>query len=37
MIKVRGLHKQFGDVHAVRGVDMDVTAGEVVVIVGPSG
>ena len=37
MIKVRGLHKRFGDTHAVRGVDLDVAAGEVVVIVGPSG
>jgi polar amino acid transport system ATP-binding protein len=37
MIRVRGLQKSFGDVHAVRGVDLDVAAGEVVVIVGPSG
>ena len=37
MIRVRGLRKSFGDVHAVRGVDLDVAPGEVVVIVGPSG
>ena len=38
MITVTDLHKSFGShVHAVRGVDLDVGAGEVVVIVGPSG
>ena len=37
MIKLRGLHKRFGDVHAVNGVDLDVHEGEVLVIVGPSG
>jgi polar amino acid transport system ATP-binding protein len=37
-IEVRNLHKSFGkDIHAVRGVDLDVDRGEVVVIVGPSG
>ena len=38
MISVRDLHKTFGkNIHAVRGVDLDVDEGEVVVIVGPSG
>ncbi len=38
MIQVRDLHKTFGKhIHAVRGVDLDVAVGEVVVIVGPSG
>ena len=38
MITVTDLHKTFGShVHAVRGVDLDVGVGEVVVIVGPSG
>jgi ABC-type polar amino acid transport system ATPase subunit len=37
-IEVRDLHKTFGkDIHAVRGVDLDIEQGEVVVIVGPSG
>ncbi|MGI9622691.1 MAG: amino acid ABC transporter ATP-binding protein [Acidimicrobiales bacterium] len=37
-IQVRDLHKIFGkDIWAVRGVDLDVDVGEVVVIVGPSG
>ncbi|MFT5204478.1 MAG: ABC-type polar amino acid transport system ATPase subunit [Candidatus Aldehydirespiratoraceae bacterium] len=37
MIKVRGLHKRFGKVRAVNGIDLDVAEGEVVVVVGPSG
>ncbi|MBP7998784.1 MAG: amino acid ABC transporter ATP-binding protein [Chloroflexi bacterium] len=37
MIEIKGLHKEFGSVKAVRGVDFTVNQGEVVVIVGPSG
>ncbi|HEY84489.1 MAG TPA: amino acid ABC transporter ATP-binding protein [Chloroflexi bacterium] len=37
MIKVRGLHKYFGPLHVIKGVDLDVTSGEVVVVIGPSG
>ncbi len=37
MIKVRGLHKYFGPLHVIRGVDLDVMPREVVVIIGPSG
>jgi ABC-type polar amino acid transport system ATPase subunit len=37
IIKVRGLHKYFGPLHVVKGVDLDVMPGEVVVIIGPSG
>jgi general L-amino acid transport system ATP-binding protein len=37
IIKVRGLHKWYGDFHVLRGVDLDVTPGEVIVICGPSG
>ena len=37
-IEIRDLHKTFGkDIHAVRGVDLDIEQGEVVVVVGPSG
>jgi ABC-type polar amino acid transport system ATPase subunit len=37
IIKVRGLHKYFGPLHVIKGVDLDVEAGEVVVVIGPSG
>lgn len=37
MLKVRGLKKRFGQHEVVKGVDMDVHEGEVVVIIGPSG
>ena len=37
IIKVRGLHKYFGPLHVLRGLDLDVAQGEVVVIIGPSG
>lgn len=37
MIEVKGLHKSFGDLHVLRGVDFHVEAGEVVVLIGASG
>ncbi|WLG93784.1 amino acid ABC transporter ATP-binding protein [Pseudomonas sp. FP198] len=37
MLTVRGLHKRFGDHEVVKGVNLDVAEGEVVVIIGPSG
>jgi len=36
-ICIRGLHKSYGRFAALRGVDMDIVAGEVIVIIGPSG
>ena len=37
IIKVKGLHKYFGPLHVIKGVDLDVMPAEVVVIIGPSG
>lgn len=37
IIRVVNLHKHFGNVQALRGVDLTVERGKVVVIVGPSG
>lgn len=36
-VEVRGLHKSYGDNHILHGIDLDVAAGEVVVVLGPSG
>jgi len=36
-LKITGLHKHFGGVHAVRGIDLDIPDGEFTVLVGPSG
>ncbi len=36
-VKITGLHKRFGAVHAVRGIDLDIPDGEFTVLVGPSG
>lgn len=37
MVKVKDLHKYFGDLHVLRGINLKVEKGEVVVIIGPSG
>jgi ABC-type polar amino acid transport system ATPase subunit len=37
VVEVRGLHKHFGHLHVLRGVDLTVERGEVLVIIGPSG
>jgi len=37
MIEVRGLTKAYGEIEALRGVDLSVAAGEMCVVLGPSG
>ncbi|MER0242676.1 amino acid ABC transporter ATP-binding protein [Streptomyces sp. HSW2009] len=37
MVDVRGVHKSFGPQKVLRGVDLQVRAGEVTVVLGPSG
>src|SRR5262249_19558059 len=37
VIQVSGLHKSYGEVHAVRGIDFQVQAGEVFGLLGPNG
>ena len=37
VIRARGLRKSYGDVEAVRGIDIEVDAGEVFALLGPNG
>ena len=37
MIRLENVHKYFGDLHVLRGVNLEIRQGEVVVIIGPSG
>mgnify|MGYP000879973147 CR=1 FL=1 len=37
MIQIRDLHKSFGTLHVLRGIDLDIAAQEVVCVIGPSG
>jgi len=37
MVRIQGLHKSFGTLHVLRGVDLDVNRGDVLCIIGPSG
>lgn len=37
MISIRNLKKSFGDLHVLKGIDLDVHRGEKVVVLGPSG
>ena len=36
-VELRGLRRSFGDVHALDGMNLDMTPGELVVLLGPSG
>jgi len=37
IIHIENVHKYFGHVHALKGVNLDVNRGEVVMVIGPSG
>jgi len=37
IIQLRNIHKHFGDLHVLKGINLDVYPGEVLVIIGPSG
>jgi len=37
VIKINGLHKNFGSLEVLKGIDLHIKLGEVVVIIGPSG
>jgi polar amino acid transport system ATP-binding protein len=37
MLRLEGVHKRFGDLHVLRGIDLSVERGGVVCVIGPSG
>jgi ABC-type polar amino acid transport system ATPase subunit len=37
MIELRGVHKSFGPLQVLNGIDLQITKGEMVVVIGPSG
>jgi polar amino acid transport system ATP-binding protein len=37
LLKLDGIHKRFGDLEVLRGIDLEVAKGEVVCVIGPSG
>jgi len=37
LLEVRGIHKRFGGVHAVRGCDLQVEEGSITALIGPNG
>jgi len=37
IVRIQGLHKSFGDLEVLKGINIEVTRGEVVVVLGPSG
>jgi glutamate transport system ATP-binding protein len=37
LIDIKGINKHFGSNHVLKGVDLQVHKGEVVVVIGPSG
>ncbi|MGH7377978.1 MAG: amino acid ABC transporter ATP-binding protein, partial [Candidatus Methylomirabilales bacterium] len=37
LIRMEGVHKWFGDLHVLKGIDLQVEPRVVVVVIGPSG
>ena len=37
MIRLENLHKSFGELHVLKGIDLNIDKGEIIAIVGPSG
>ncbi|WLV25377.1 amino acid ABC transporter ATP-binding protein [Aciduricibacillus chroicocephali] len=37
MISIRNLHKSFGDLEVLKGIDLEIERGKVIVMIGPSG
>jgi polar amino acid transport system ATP-binding protein len=37
LIRLEGVHKWFGNLHVLRGIDLEVDQGDVLVVIGPSG
>jgi ABC-type polar amino acid transport system ATPase subunit len=37
VLRIRNLHKRFGDLEVLRGIDLEIAEGEVLVVIGPSG
>jgi polar amino acid transport system ATP-binding protein len=37
MLRLEGVHKRFGELHVLRGIDLEVDRGGVVCVIGPSG
>jgi polar amino acid transport system ATP-binding protein len=37
MLRLEGLHKRFGELEVLRGIDLEIARGEVVCVLGPSG
>ena len=37
LIRLEGIHKWFGDLHVLKGIDLSLSEGQVLVVIGPSG
>jgi ABC-type polar amino acid transport system ATPase subunit len=37
LVRLEGIHKWFGDLHVLQGIDLSVGGGQVLVVIGPSG